>query len=71
MRSFPTWISDRNLDNQVDDAIVDALVAAVVGRYDIVERYYRLKRRLLDVDELFDYDRYAPLASGVAALPVG
>ena len=65
LRSFPTWISDRNLDNQVDDAIVDALVAAVVGRYDIVERYYRLKRRLLDVDELFDYDRYAPLASGV------
>ena len=63
VRSFPTWISDRNLDNQVDDAIVDALVAAVVGRYDIVERYYRLKRRLLDVGELFDYDRYAPLAA--------
>ncbi len=64
LRSFPNWISDRNLDNQVDDRIVDALVAAVVGRYDIVERYYRLKRRLLAVGELFDYDRYAPLASG-------
>lgn len=63
MRSYPAWISDRNLDNQVDDAVVDALVAAVVGRYDIVERYYRLKRRLLAVDELFDYDRYAPLAA--------
>jgi len=63
MRSFPSWISDRNLDNQVDDAVVDALVAAVVGRYDIVERYYRLKRRLLEVGELFDYDRYAPLAA--------
>ena len=63
MRSFPSWISDRNLDNQVDGAVVDALVSAVVGRYDIVERYYRLKRRLLDVDELFDYDRYAPLAA--------
>lgn len=64
LRGFPTWISDRNLDNQVDDRIVDALVAAVVGRYDIVERYYRLKRRLLSVGELFDYDRYAPLAAG-------
>ena len=64
LRNFPTWVSDRNLDNQVDDAVVDALVAAVVGRSDIVERYYRLKRRLLAVDELFDYDRYAPLAAG-------
>ena len=63
MRSFPSWISDRNLDNQVDDTVVDALVAAVTGRYDIVERYYRLKRRLLEVGELFDYDRYAPLAA--------
>ena len=64
LRRYPTWISDRNLDNQVDDRIVDALVAAVVGRYDVVERYYRLKRRLLAVGELFDYDRYAPLAAG-------
>jgi oligoendopeptidase F len=64
LRQLPTWISDRNLDNQVNDAVVEALVAAVVSRYDIVERYYRLKRRLLDVDELFDYDRYAPLAAG-------
>ena len=49
------------MDNQVDDATVDALVRAVTGRYDIVARYYRLKRRLLGLDELFDYDRYAPL----------
>jgi oligoendopeptidase F len=33
----------------------------VTSRYDIVARYYRLKRKLLGVDVLFDYDRYAPL----------
>ena len=49
------------MDNQVDDATVDALVGAVTSRYDIVARYYRLKRRLLGLDELFDYDRYAAL----------
>ncbi len=61
LRKYPTWISGRNLGNQVDDHIVEALVEAVTGRYDIVARYYRLKRRLLGLDELFDYDRYAPL----------
>ena len=47
--------------NEVDDKTVEALVAAVTARYDIVARYYRLKRRLLGLDELFEYDRYAPL----------
>lgn len=61
LRHYPTWISARNLSNQVDDKTVDALVEAVTSRYDIVARYYRLKRRLLGLDELFDYDRYAPL----------
>ncbi|MBN1837631.1 MAG: M3 family oligoendopeptidase [Spirochaetales bacterium] len=61
LRSYPSWISARNLDNQIDDATVQALVEAVTGRYDVVGRYYRLKGRLLGVKELFDYDRYAPL----------
>jgi oligoendopeptidase F len=61
LRKYPTWISARNMDNQVPDATVDALVRAVTSRYDIVARYYRLKRRLLGLDELFEYDRYAAL----------
>lgn len=61
LRAYPTWITGRNLGNQVDDATVQALVDAVTSRYDIVARYYRLKARLLGLPELFDYDRYAPL----------
>jgi oligoendopeptidase F len=60
-RKYPTWITSRNLANEVDDAMVEALIQAVTSRYDIVARYYRLKRKLLGLDELFDYDRYAPL----------
>jgi oligoendopeptidase F len=63
LRTYPSWISSRNMDNQVDDATVDALVHAVSARYDIVARYYRLKKRLAGLKELFDYDRYAPLAA--------
>jgi oligoendopeptidase F len=61
LRNYPAWISARNLANEVDDRTVAALVEAVTTRYDIVARYYRLKRRLLGLDELFEYDRYAPL----------
>jgi oligoendopeptidase F len=61
LRRYPSWISARNLENQIPDATVEALVRAVTGRYDLVARYYRLKARLLGVPELADYDRYAPL----------
>ena len=61
LRSYSSWISARNLDNQIDDGTVEALIEAVTSRYDIVSRYYRLKKKLLDLPELTDYDRYAPL----------
>lgn len=61
LRRYPSWISSRNMDNQVEDAVVDALVEAVRSRYDMVARFYRLKKKLLGMPELFDYDRYAPL----------
>jgi oligoendopeptidase F len=68
LRRYPSWISSRNLDNQIDDATVEALVRSVTGRYDIVARYYRLKKRLLGLEELADYDRYAPLPAATAHL---
>jgi oligoendopeptidase F len=61
LRSYPTWISSRNLANETSDASVQALVEAVTGRYDLVARYYRVKRRLLGLDVLHEWDRYAPI----------
>ena len=61
MRAYPSWVASRNLSNELDDADVDALVGAVTSRYDIVQRYYRLHKKLLGYDELYDYDRYAPV----------
>jgi oligoendopeptidase F len=63
LRRYPHWLSARNLSNEADDAMVKALVDTVCSRYDLVERYYCLKRRLLGYEELFDYDRYAPVAA--------
>ena len=61
VRSYPSWISSRNLANETSDEAVDALVSAVTGRFDVVARYYRAKRRLLGVDQLYEWDRYAPV----------
>ena len=62
LRSYPTWISSRNLSNEASDEAVQALIDAVVSRYDVVQRYYRLKARLLGLERLEHYDRFAPVA---------
>ncbi len=62
LRSYPTWISSRNLSNETSDEAVQALVDAVVSRYDVPQRYYRLKARLLGLDRIDHYDRFAPVA---------
>ena len=68
LRGYPTWISARNLANETSDQAVQALVDAVTGRYDIVARYYTQKRRLLGLDELHEWDRYAPLQTSTRAV---
>ena len=60
LRGYPSWISSRNLSNEASDEAVQALVDAVVSRYDVAQRYYRLKARLLGLDRIEHYDRFAP-----------
>jgi len=62
LRNYPTWISSRNLANETSDDAVQALVDAVVSRYDVPQRYYTLKARLLGLDRLTFYDRVAPFS---------
>jgi oligoendopeptidase F len=61
LRHFPTWISSRNLANETSDAAVQALVDAVTSRYDVCVRYYRVKKQLLGIGDLHEWDRYAPI----------
>jgi oligoendopeptidase F len=61
LRGYSTWISARNLANEIPDEAAQSLVDAIVGRYDIPQRYYALKAKLLGLDRLKDFDRFAPL----------
>src|SRR5438309_3581550 len=68
LRHFPTWISSRTLANETSDEAAQALVEAVTGRYDVCVRYYRVKKRLLDVGDLHEWDRYAPVGEVARSL---
>ena len=61
LRGYPNWLASRNLANEASDESVMALIEAVRNRYDIPQRWYRLKAKLLGVERLADYDRAAPV----------
>jgi oligoendopeptidase F len=61
LRSYPHWLATRNLANEASDDSVRALIEAVRQRFDIPQRWYRLKAKLLGVPRLADYDRSAPV----------
>jgi oligoendopeptidase F len=62
LRHFAGPMDSRNLANEISPAVVEALMTATERSFPLVQRYYRLKGRLLGLDRLFDYDRYAPLS---------
>ena len=61
LRGYPTWIKSRNLSNKASDETVEALIESVTSNYNLVAEHYTIKKALLGYDELYDYDRYAPL----------
>jgi oligoendopeptidase F len=63
LRGRGHWLEAKNRENEISDAEVQALIDAVVGRYDISHRWFRLKARLLGLDRLADYDVFAPVGS--------
>ena len=69
LRGYPTWISSRNLSNETTDEAVEALIAATTSRYDVAQRYYRLKAKLLGIDRLAHYDRFAPVSEDSEKTP--
>ncbi len=61
LRHYPHWLASRNLANEASDESVMALVEAVRHRFDIPQRWYTLKAKLLGLNRLADYDRGAPV----------
>jgi len=71
LRRYPDPMASRHLDNEIDADTVEALMTACEAGHPLVQRYYRLKGRLLGIDDLKDYDRYAPVAPEMPACDFG
>jgi oligoendopeptidase F len=63
LRHHANVMAPRHLANEIEGAVVEALMTATERHHATVQRYYRLKGRLLGLEQLYDYDRYAPLFS--------
>jgi oligoendopeptidase F len=61
LRKFDSPMAPRHLANEISEPVVNALMTATERHHGTVQRYYALKARLLGIDQLYDYDRYAPL----------
>ena len=61
IRNYSSPESPRHISNKISQQSVDSLVNTVNENFDIVHKFYELKKELLGYDKLYDYDRYAPL----------
>ncbi|MDR2210788.1 MAG: oligoendopeptidase F [Spirochaetaceae bacterium] len=52
--------------DNVSEAVYDNLIAAVNANLGPLHRYYRLRKRILKLEELRHYDVYVPLVPGVS-----
>src|SRR5262249_30596968 len=61
LRHFDSPMAPRHLANEISEEVVNALMTATERHHAMFQRYYALKGRLLGLEPLRDYDRYAPL----------
>jgi oligoendopeptidase F len=69
LRDYPHWLASRNLANEASDESVEALIEAVVGRYELARRWYRLKAKLLGIERLAYWDHMAPVSDTEQRIP--
>ncbi|MCA9396989.1 MAG: M3 family oligoendopeptidase, partial [Candidatus Omnitrophica bacterium] len=69
LRGFTHPSQSRNMANETDLPTLTNLIDSCVQFYPEVEKYYRLKTKLLGLNQMNDYDRYAPLSDTDEKIP--
>ena len=63
--------ASRHFGNEVEQRTVDAMISAVSANYGIVQDFYRFKKGVLGLPELYDYDRYASVSQSEKSFSFG
>ena len=68
IRRYKHPMDAMNLSNEIDFDSVQNLIRNVQAAYPLAQRYYALKKKLLGLDTMYDYDRYATVESEEAKI---
>lgn len=63
LRGYALPESARHISNSATQKSVDKLIEVTNQHFHLVSEYYEIKRAILGIKQLKDYDRYAPLGS--------
>ena len=64
-RNHPSALEAALFSDRIPVNIYDNLIASVRARFEPLQRYYALRRRVLDLSEIHQYDTYVPMVAGV------
>lgn len=62
-RNFPSALEASLFSDRIPAGIYDNLIASVRSRLEPLYEYYELRRRVLKLDEVHQYDTYVPLVA--------
>lgn len=71
LRNYEKPESFRHISNNATQKSVDKLVSIVSDNFPMVAEYYHIKKKLLGLKTLKDYDRYAPIDKSNMQIPYG
>ena len=69
LRGYQKPESFRHIDNQISQKSVDSMIDMVVKNFPLVHKYYKIKSKILGIEKLKDYDRYAPIGAKKTTFP--
>lgn len=61
LRGYSSLESFRHINNQITQKSVDSMIEVINNNFNLVSKYYNIKSKLIGIDRLKDYDRYAPI----------
>ena len=64
-RNFPSAREGALFSDRIPTALYDSLIASVHAHFEPLQRYYDLRRRVLGLDEIHQYDTYVPMVANL------